>query len=159
MSWERGRAEIERLLDRGKLDRVVASSAVAERLMSDAAAHLRTAGNNIADDPVGALQLSYDAARKACVALLAVQGLRATGGDGAHVAVIDAARAQFDHGTDGTFGRLGPVRRRRNRSAEYPEAGSPTVTIEDAQHALSVAKDIVGAAERLLASGGLGVFD
>ena len=46
------------------------------------------------DDPAGAFQMVYDAARKACSALLAVQGLRATS-RGGHIAVRDAARAQF----------------------------------------------------------------
>ena len=61
--------------------------------MADADAHVRLASKGTSDDPAGALQLSYDAARKAAAALLAVQGLRATT-RGGHIAVIDSVRAQ-----------------------------------------------------------------
>jgi CHASE1-domain containing sensor protein len=73
MSWERGRAEIERLLD-GELEQVTPSADVAGRLLANAEAHIGLASKGIEDDPAGALQLSYDAAPKASAALLAVQG-------------------------------------------------------------------------------------
>lgn len=78
MPWKRGRESVERLLEDGEMERVVPSEDLADRLMDDAAAHLESA-HSIQDlDPTGAYQLAYDAARKACSALLAVQGLRAT---------------------------------------------------------------------------------
>jgi hypothetical protein len=43
----------------------------------------------------GAFIAAYDAYRMAAEALLARQGLRATGGDGSHMAVEDAVSAQF----------------------------------------------------------------
>ena len=61
-----------------ELERVPPSDDVAARLMADAEAHIRLATKGLTDDPARALQLSYDAARKASAALLAVQGLRAT---------------------------------------------------------------------------------
>ncbi len=119
MTWERGRATIEDLITKGELERVEASTDVADRLLGDAAAHVRLASLGLDDDPAGALQLSYDAARKASAALLAVQGLRATS-KGGHVAVVDAVRAQFnDSGGIAVFGRINRLRRRRN-DTEYP---------------------------------------
>lgn len=78
MSWKRGRDAIERLITSGELEHVTPSPDVADRLLADAEAHIRLAEHGIEADPAGALQLSYDAARKAAVALLAIQGLRPT---------------------------------------------------------------------------------
>ena len=157
MSWARGRAEVERLLSTGDLEQVVPSAGVASRLLADATAHTRLASMGAADDPAGALQLSYDASRKAAAALLAVQGLRATT-RGGHIAVIDAVRAQFnDRGGMEVFGRLNALRRRRHR-AEYPDEDSPEVDEDDARHALNTARAVIDAAERLIDSGRLDVF-
>ncbi len=157
MTWQRGRAEIERLLERRELERLSPADDVAARLLADARAHLTLAGKGIEDDPSGALQLSYDAARKAAAALLAVQGLRSTT-RGGHVALIDAVRAQFnDRGGVEVFGRLHTLRRRRN-ATEYPDPDSPTVNADDAEHALATATAALDAAERLLASGKLDPF-
>lgn len=158
MSWERGRSTIERLLADGELQHVTPSSNMADRLLADAAAHIGLASKGVTDDPAGALQLSYDAVRKAAAALLVVQGLRATT-QGGHVAVIDAVRAQFnDRGGMDVFGRLHALRRRRNRT-EYPEADSPGVNPGDARQALETAEDVLDAVRRLLTSGRLGVFE
>src|SRR5215207_6844639 len=106
MTWKKGRATIEQLLERGDIERVTPSEVVAARLLSEAALHLRSAGSILGDDPTGAFQLSYDAARKSCAALLAVQGVRSTS-HGGHVAVQDAVREQFDgHGGVEVFGKL-----------------------------------------------------
>ena len=158
MSWERGRADIERLLDDGELERVIPSIDIADRLLTNAEAHIALASKGVEDDPAGALQLSYDAARKASAALLAIQGLRATT-RGGHIAVIDAVRAQFnDRGGMEVFGRLHRIRRRRNRS-EYPDLDSPTVTDDDARQALATARETVDAAKRLIDSSRLDPFE
>ena len=158
MSWERGRGTIERLLDGGELERVAPSDEVAARLMADAEAHIRLASKGVGDDPGGALQLSYDAARKASAALLAIQGLRATT-RGGHIAAIDAVRAQFNErgGTD-VFGRLSRLRRRRN-ATEYPNPDSPTVTTEEAERALETARETLDAAKRLIKSSRVDPFE
>ncbi len=157
MTWERGRAEIELLLEKGELERVATSEGVAKRLMADAEAHVRLASRGVDDDPSGALQLSYDAARKASAALLTVQGLRATT-TGGHVAVIDAVRAQFnDQGGIEVFGKINRLRRRRN-ATEYPSENSPGIAFEDAQQALATARETVDAAQRLLVSAKLDLF-
>lgn len=158
MSWARGRAEIERLVTDGELERVAPSAALATRLITDAGAHLALASRGTTDDPAGALQLCYDAARKASAALLAAQGLRATT-RGGHVALIDAVKAQFnDRGGMEIFGRLHALRRRRNRT-EYPDLDSPGVDEDDARQALDTARAVVDAAKRLLASGRLDAFE
>lgn len=158
MTWARGRTEIDRLLRDGELERVTPSDAVAGRLLDNAEAHINLARKGIEDDPAGALQLSYDAARKASAALLAVQGLRSTT-RGGHIAVIDAVRVQFnDRGGVEVFGRLNRLRRRRN-STEYPDLDSPTVTIDDAQEAVAIGTDAIHAARRLIESGRLGPFE
>lgn len=158
MSWERGRADIERLIADGELERVPTSDEVAARLLSDAEAHIALASKGVEDDPAGALQLSYDAARKASASLLAVQGLRATT-RGGHIAVIDAVKAQFnDRGGMDVFARLHALRRRRNRT-EYPDPDSPGVNEEDAQQALDTARATVDAAKRLIDSGRLDPFE
>lgn len=157
MSWERGRADIERLLRDGELERVTPSTDVAIRLMDDAQAHLRLATKGLSDDPSGVLQLAYDAARKASAALLAVQGLRSTS-RGGHIAVIDAVRGQFGESSAmDTFGKIHRLRRRRNDS-EYPDMDSPGVTEEDARQALATASEAHEAAKRLLESGKLEPF-
>lgn len=158
MSWERGRAEVERLISDGELQRVTASDEIASRLLADAEAHIGLATKGIDDDPAGALQLAYDASRKASMALLAAQGLRATT-KGGHIAVVDAVRAQFnDKGGMAAFGKLNRLRRRRNET-EYPEVDSPGVTSAEAAQALTTAQDVLDAAKSLLSTGKLEPFD
>ena len=158
MSWERGRAEIEQLLTDGKLERVTPSDEMASRLLAESRAHIALASKGVGDDPAGALQLGYDAARKASAASLAIQGLRGTS-RGGHVAVIDAARAQFhDRAGMEVFGKLHRLRRRRN-ATEYPDADSPTVTVEDARQALDIAREAVQAVKKLIDSGRLDRFE
>ncbi|MGI9053967.1 MAG: HEPN domain-containing protein [Ilumatobacteraceae bacterium] len=157
MTWARGRAEVERLLADGELERVPPSQEVVDRLLADVTAHIRLARRGTDDDPAGAMQLSYDAARKACTALMAVQGLRATS-RGGHIAVIDTVRAQFnDRGGMAVFGRLHRLRRRRN-ATEYPDLDSPGITQDDAGQAIDTAREVIGVVERLLASGRLDAF-
>ncbi len=158
MSWERGRTDVQRLITDGELDRVAPSAEVVGRLLADARAHIKLASKGTEDDPAGALQLSYDAARKACAALLVVQGLRATT-RGGHIAVMDAVRSQFnDRGGMEVFGRLHALRRRRNRT-EYPDPDSPGVDQADARQARDTARAVVDAAQRILDSGGLDLFE
>ena len=150
--WHKGRADIEQLLSNGDLDRVQPSGDLTDRLLDEAAAHIDTAHSAIDDDPTGALQIGYDAARKAAIALLAAQGLRGTT-DGGHRAIAAAAAAQFD----GTFDRLERMRRRRN-AAEYPDIDTPEVTEDDARDAIDAAQRMYDAAVGIINSGNLGVF-
>jgi hypothetical protein len=121
-SWEHGTETIHDLIARGELDRVAASEDLAKRLLREARANLASARTVRARNPGGAMQLAYDAARKAATALLGVQGLRPTSAGG-HVAVRRAVIAQFGD----PFSRFGRMRRRRHEQ-EYPDADSPTAT-------------------------------
>ena len=147
MPWELGRETIERLLDDGRMERVVSSEDLADRLMDDATAHIESADAIQAVDPTGAYQLAYDAARKACSALLALQGLRATT-RGGHMAVQDAVREQFGP-VFAPFARM----RRRRRDSEYPDVDTPTITNADAEDGIAEASEIVKAAAQLIDSG------
>jgi hypothetical protein len=88
-TWQRGRADIERLLATGDLDRAQPTGDLDGCLLEEATAHIHTAHTAIDEDPTGALQNGYDAARKAAIALLAAQGLRGTT-DGGHRALATA---------------------------------------------------------------------
>jgi hypothetical protein len=157
VTWERGRARIEELLAAGELEQAAPNDKHARRLLAEAAAHLEAVSRAVDVDPAGALQLAYDAARKAAVALLAVQGLRSTT-KGGHIAVQDAVVAQFG-GPDGmaAFAHLGRMRRQRH-AAEYPTESTPTVTRRDADQAAGDAQTVVAAAQGLLDSGRLDRF-
>jgi hypothetical protein len=156
-TWQRGRPAIERLIASGELDQVQPSSPTAERLLDAATAHIRLGRVGIEDDPDGAFQLGYDAARKACAAMLAVQGLRATT-HGGHVALQEAVNEQFA-GPNGMplFGRLSRLRRQRN-ATEYPDPDTPTITADDADTCLQTAAEMLEAARKLITSGRLGRF-
>lgn len=146
MAWSQGRMAIERMLEGGQIERVPPSDNLAQSLIDASNAHLVSAATVLDSDPPGAFQLAYDAARKACAALLAVQGLRPTT-TGGHRAVQEAMAEQFGSG----FSSLGRLRRQRN-DTEYPDVDSPSTTYDDAAHAIEEAGDIVTAAEALLAS-------
>ncbi|MGH7642152.1 MAG: hypothetical protein ACRENX_03910 [Candidatus Dormibacteria bacterium] len=157
MSWERGRTEIEGLLDERRLSMVEPSSALGERLMDDAAHHLESARTLAPSDPTGAYQLAYDAARKAGAALLAPQGLRAASAGG-HRAIQEAVEAQFN-GPNGMliFRRFSRMRRGR-AEREYPDSDSPNTTTDDVAEATQWSAEIVAAARSVLDSGELSAY-
>jgi hypothetical protein len=127
VTWERGRERVGELLARGELEAVTASQVLAGRLVTEAEKHLAAAAQIAAMDEAGAYQLAYDAARKACAALLAQQGLRATT-KGGHIAVQDTVDAQFGgKGGMASFGSISRMRRKRAAS-EYPDMSTPTTT-------------------------------
>ena len=152
MPWTRGREVVDRLLDNAELERVVPSEDLAARLMGDARTHLESAKMIRDLDPAGACQLAYDAVRKACSALLAVQGLRATT-RGGHVAVQETVREQFGE-VFAPFARM----RRQRRDSEYPNLETPALGPDDAANGVTLAEAIVDAAARLLESGELTPF-
>jgi hypothetical protein len=108
MRWEQGRGVIDALLDNRDLERVPASAEHAAKLIGDAQRHVASARRIADEDPVGAFQLLYDAARKALCAILENQGLRPTS-RGGHIAVLVAVSAQLDPDPSlgGGWGRRG----------------------------------------------------
>jgi len=107
-------------------------------------AEAATAAGLVCSDPYSAYVLADDAARFACIALLAQQGLRATT-SGGHYAVEQSVRAQFGDG----FRPFGALRRRRNE-LEYPHLPAGTATSEEAGHAAGTAQRLIAAASQLL---------
>jgi hypothetical protein len=152
VTWQTGRDEIDGMISQGELAHVVPSEELAERFFGEADRHLASAKAIRATDPTGSYQLAYDAARKACAALLAVQGLRATSAGG-HIAVQDVVRVQFR----GVFAQF-PTLRRVRKQSEYPDVTTPTTTVDDASFAIDAAADMLKSAQRLVQSGRLDPF-
>ncbi len=156
-SWPVERDRIMNLITKAELEAVEPNPRFATRLVEEAQMHMKSV-NAIADfDYPGAFQLGYDAARKACVALLALQGLRSTY-EGGHIALADAVRAQFNgpHGSP-AFLKMHGLRQSRAGS-QYPRESTPPVTRDDANYCRETAQEIITAVETILSSGKLGPF-
>jgi len=67
--WEQGRAQIDDLIQQGRLTRVAPNSELAESHLGQAGTHLAAAAAVRDLDPAGAFTLTYDAARLALAAL------------------------------------------------------------------------------------------
>jgi hypothetical protein len=117
-------------------------------MLAEAEGHLKSARLLAESDSIAAYSLAYDAARKACAALLAPQGLRATS-RGGHIAIQDAVRAQFS-GEGGL-----PAFR---NDFEYPDIDTPGSSPEDAAATIDDAEAIVKAASSDFATGKLEPF-
>lgn len=148
MSWEQGRATLETMITRGRIERVPPSRSHADVLLVQARQHLEAAQAIVHIDPTGAYQLLYDGARKALNAVLENQGLRATS-RGGHVAVLDAVAAQLDPPLGAILRPFDRLRRRRNQ-AEYPAADSPRIDGDDFARDLPKVREIIDAAATVL---------
>jgi hypothetical protein len=135
---------VEELLRRRELERITGAAAVGAPLLAQADRTTTTAAGLVRTDPYSAYVLAYDAARFACVALLAQQGLRATS-SGGHYAVERVVRAQFGSG----FRPFGDLRRRRNE-LEYPHHPADTASEDEARQAIEIAQQLIRAAEALI---------
>lgn len=148
MEWNQGRAEVEELIAGGELQRVPPSRRQAERLLDQARRHAASAASIADADPSGAYQLSYDAARKALVAVLENQGLRPTS-VGGHIVVYRALRAQLVPPMGDTIRPFDRLRRRR-RESEYPDLDDPNVSPDDVRDDLPKVDALIDLAGRLL---------
>src|SRR5260370_12672120 len=142
--WQRGEAEVEQLLRHREVEHVTGAAADGAPLLAQAGRTATTAAGLVQVDAYSAYVLAYDAARFACIALLAQQGMRATTGGG-HYAVERAVRAQFGEG----FRPFADLRRRRNE-LEYPRLPADTATADEAEPAVEVARRLAAAAGGLL---------
>jgi hypothetical protein len=142
--WQRGEAEVQELVRRRELEHVTGAAADGDPLLAQARTTAATAADLAQRDARSAYVLAYDAARFACLALLAHQGMRATTGGG-HYAVERAVRAQFGEG----FRPFADLRRRRNE-LEYPLLPADTATADEATEAVEVAQRLIAAANGLL---------
>jgi hypothetical protein len=142
--WETGQADIERLINAKDLEAVTGVEANGSPLLEKAHRTVATAGDIGAGDPYSSYVLAYDAARAACTALLAQQGLRPTT-RGGHYAVEQAVRSQFGPG----FRPFGALRRRRNE-LEYPHLPDDSASPDEAAEAVQSAQRLISAADQLL---------
>lgn len=149
MRWVQGRSVVDAMLEKRELERVIPSSDHAAELITQARRHAASAERIAEDDPAGAFQLLYDAARKALVAILENQGLRPTS-RGGHIAVLEAVSAQLDPPMGKVLRPFDRLRRLRN-SAEYPHADTLPFTAADLARDIAKIEDILGLAQRVIA--------
>jgi len=149
LRWDPNRRGIDYLVERGRLDKVTPRTQTAEHLMGESRRHLASARLLVGtDDTSMAFVAAYDAARKSLSAILAVQGIRAKGGDGGHTVLLDAIRPQFpDHRRE--LQRFDWMRTVRNNT-EYPDLSAPVASVEDVDQALVAAEAIIDLAQRFL---------
>jgi len=140
VSWERGRLTVEQLLGSGRLESVTGSAADGTHWLASAMALLESARRESESNPEAAYVLAYDAARKACTALIAQQGLR-TKSTGHHVTVEQVVRAQFG----GPFEGFAMLRRRRSE-IEYPQRPGDEIDLSEVPDALRSAALMLGRA-------------
>jgi hypothetical protein len=154
--WTRGEQTVQFLIDRSRLESFEAEdlTALTDVLIVRTARRVETtaAAALAGGDVDGAYVAAYDAYRMAAEVLLARQGLRATGGDGSHMAVEDAVSAQF--ATDipafakPTFERF----RRTRHSAQYFDPSAAPITASDASWAIEKATAALSGVKDLLAA-------
>jgi hypothetical protein len=148
MRWNQGREVIDRMLAASELQRVPASREHADHLIGQARRHLVSVDEISEDDPAGGYALVYDAARKALTAVLENQGLRPTT-RGGHLAVYEAARAQFDPPMGQVIKPFDRIRRQRHE-VEYPPADAPQISPDDVREDAVKAAAIVDLSDRVL---------
>ena len=154
--WEKGERTVRYLADRGRLESFEAEDlgALADVLIGRAARRVETTAGAALEggDVDGAYVAAYDAYRMAAESLLARQGLRATGGDGSHMAVEDAVAAQFaadiPEFAKPTFERF----RRTRHSVQYFDPAAAPITESDASWAIEKATAAVSGVKALLAT-------
>jgi len=148
MRWEQGRSVIDALLGTHDLERVTPNAEHAAQMIVQARIHVVSAQRIADEDPAGAFQLLYDAARKALAAILENQGLRSTS-RGGHIAVLDAVFAQLDPPMGQVLRPFDRLRRLRN-NAEYPRLCTSGFTSEDVARDIPKVEDILDIAQRVL---------
>lgn len=151
--WRKGERTVQFLIDRNRLESIEAGdlTALAQALLRRATLRLdataRAALQN--GDIDGAYSAAYDAYRMAAEVLLGGQGLRATGGDGSHMAVEDAISAQFAAEIPAfakqTFERL----RRTRHTAQYFDLSAAPISEQDAAWAIQKAAAAISGVRKL----------
>jgi len=153
--WPVGDRTVSFLIERGRLEpiRAVDPGVAASTALDRATRRLGTAAAGLdLGDADGAYAAAYDAYRMAGEALLLRQGLRATGGEGSHMAVEDAVSAQFageiKEFAKPTFERI----RRTRHAAQYFDPSAPPIEAADADWAIATSRRAVEGSRVLLAS-------
>lgn len=143
-----GSKTVQKLIDNGRLQKITSSRTHAERLLKQSHNHLASAAKTAEEDPEGAYSALYDAARKALVALLEIQGLRPTS-KGGHIVICEALQAQIDPPFGDVIPTFNRMRKSRN-GQEYPGLDEPELSTSDVLEDLEKSKKIVIATEKLL---------
>jgi hypothetical protein len=160
--WANGERTVAFLVDRGRLEPFEANdpAATAEALVERAARRLEaTAKAALANGDIeGAYAAAYDAYRMAGEALLARQLLRASGGDGSHMAVEDAVSAQFSSGIAAFAKPVYEQLRRTRYNAQYFDPVAPSITEADAAWAIDKAAAALVGTRATLATESLEAF-
>ncbi len=146
--WDRGRAEIDQLIQQGRLTRVAANRDLAVSHLAQAGTHLTAAATLRELDPAGAFTLTYDAARLALAAVLVNQGLKPRG-EGAHAVLLQAVIAQLEPPRQTEIREFEWMRRLRN-DTQYPNIDRPSASADDVDQAIPAARAIVDRAGRLI---------
>lgn len=144
MRWSTGEATVERLLADGRIERVQGAQADGESWLERARRSLDAARMIAESAPDSSVVLAYDAARQACVGVLAQQGLRPTTAGG-HYVIEEVIRAQFGPALR-TFGGL----RRRRNELEYPLYPTEQADEAEAAETLQTAAEVIEAVAKLL---------
>ena len=143
-----GSERVQKFINGARLQMVVPSRAHADRLLKQSKNHLLSSSKLAAEDPEGAYSSLYDAARKALVAVLEVQGLRPTT-KGGHFIICEALEVQIDPPFDDVIAPFNRMRKMRN-AQEYPNLDQPELTTADVLDDLEKSRKIVAIAEHLL---------
>jgi len=141
MRWNQGRAEVDKLIAAGELQRVPPNREHADQLLAQARKDLGSAELLRDNNPKRAYESLYDAARMALTAVLENEGLRPTS-HGGHIAPYTAVTAQLDPPMGTVLRPFDRMRRTRNRS-EYPSFTTPDVTPDNVRADLPAATAIV----------------
>lgn len=136
-TWMEGEERIRRLLQEGALERIPVDEDHVRSLLAKSKTRCDSARSVLDDDPGGALQMAYDAARKAFSAILAAQGIRPASME-CHGILAESASAQLSAVMDFEVGSFNAMRVKRDRII-HPEVGAPDVTPRDARLAVDAA--------------------
>jgi hypothetical protein len=151
----RGSRTVAYLVEPGRLESFTSEdlAAAAASLLGRAVRRLETTARAALDggDVDGAYVAAYDAYRMTAEALLARQGLRATGGEGSHMTVEDAVSAQFAADIPAFAKPVFERFRRARHSAQYFDPDAAPITAADASWALEKAGGALSGARSVLA--------
>jgi uncharacterized protein (UPF0332 family) len=154
--WNWGEQTVIYLIDRGRLESFEARDLTA---LADAQIHRATLRLNATavsalenGDVDGCYAAAYDAYRMAAEALLARQGLRATGGDGSHMSVEDAVSAQFAVEIPAFAKPIFERLRRTRHTAQYFDPSAASITKPDAEWAIQKATEGLAGTKTVLSA-------
>ena len=161
MAWTEGAKTIDFRVAHTRLERISPEGlrAATATLVQRAAKRLDTAKAALnVEDFDGVFTNAYDVYRMSGEALLLVQGLRATGGDGSHVTVEDAVCAQFSGHVDDFTKAIFERFRQGRHAAQYFDPSKADKTKRDAEWALATADRALHQTAALIDQGAIELY-